>query len=158
MNRLGKPEVRTDVRTGPKPLSELEEIELTPLSTPATASMDPQVEMRREFVRLWRRHVQQRDAAEAAGLLPHDRGFPRFDFGPFADLRCGARGKRTGRPCPLTTVYGNGRCRFHGGLSTGPRTAEGKAIASRNAWTGQRLASGVVEGGGVGKMSGKQGT
>jgi hypothetical protein len=38
--------------------------------------------------------------------------------------RCGARARRTGAPCrqPATA---NGRCRLHGGKSTGPRTAEG---------------------------------
>jgi hypothetical protein len=29
-------------------------------------------------------------------------------------------------------VYENGRCRFHGGLSTGPKTAEGRARALLN--------------------------
>jgi len=43
---------------------------------------------------------------------------------------CGARGKRTGKPCPLAPVAGKTRCRFHGGKSTGPKTEAGK-IASR---------------------------
>ena len=46
---------------------------------------------------------------------------------------CGARSKRTGQPCQLTSVYSNGRCKFHGGLSTGPRTIEGKTRSSMNA-------------------------
>lgn len=37
--------------------------------------------------------------------------------------RCGARNRRgTYCQCP---AMGNGRCRLHGGLSTGPRTVEG---------------------------------
>jgi hypothetical protein len=36
---------------------------------------------------------------------------------------CGAR-NRAGNPCG-NRPRPNGRCRFHGGLSTGPRTAEG---------------------------------
>ena len=41
------------------------------------------------------------------------------------DGRCGARTRAGGhcRRWPMT----NGRCRFHGGCSTGPRTAEGLA-------------------------------
>ena len=37
--------------------------------------------------------------------------------------RCGARNRR-GCPCEGPAMR-NGRCRFHGGKSTGPRTAEG---------------------------------
>ena len=40
--------------------------------------------------------------------------------------RCGARRKRDGQPCQQPAMP-NGRCRLHGGLSTGPQTAEGKA-------------------------------
>lgn len=39
------------------------------------------------------------------------------------EARCGAR-NRSGNPCGNKPLP-NGRCRFHGGLSTGPRTAEG---------------------------------
>ena len=37
--------------------------------------------------------------------------------------RCGARNRR-GTPCQCPAMR-NGRCRLHGGLSTGPRTPEG---------------------------------
>ena len=37
--------------------------------------------------------------------------------------RCGAR-TRSGNPC-RSPAMPNGRCRMHGGASTGPRTAEG---------------------------------
>ncbi len=47
--------------------------------------------------------------------------------------RCGAK-TRSGRPCQAPAVWDkvnnrprNGRCRLHGGLSTGPKTPEGKA-------------------------------
>ncbi len=40
--------------------------------------------------------------------------------------RCGAKGKRTGQPCRGAAMP-NGRCRMHGGTSTGARTLEGKA-------------------------------
>lgn len=45
---------------------------------------------------------------------------------------CGAR-TRAGTPCKSRALYKSGRCKNHGGLSTGPRTAEGKARASQNA-------------------------
>jgi hypothetical protein len=40
--------------------------------------------------------------------------------------RCGAHARRTGLPCQQAAMA-NGRCRMHGGASTGPRTAEGIA-------------------------------
>ena len=42
---------------------------------------------------------------------------------PTPEILCGAR-TRQGRSCGQLAMA-NGRCRFHGGLSTGPRTAEG---------------------------------
>ena len=42
---------------------------------------------------------------------------------PHAARKCGAR-TRTGTPCK-NWAMSNGRCRMHGGLSTGPRTPEG---------------------------------
>jgi hypothetical protein len=44
--------------------------------------------------------------------------------------RCGAR-TRAGCSCRQPAMA-NGRCRFHGGKSTGPRTAAGRARARRN--------------------------
>ena len=47
--------------------------------------------------------------------------------------RCGARSKRTGKPC-LGAAMPNGRCKFHGGKSTGPRTPEGLERSRRANW------------------------
>jgi len=45
---------------------------------------------------------------------------------------CGAR-CRDGHACRARVVFGKARCRMHGGVSTGPRTAAGKArIAESN--------------------------
>src|SRR5262249_11371713 len=41
----------------------------------------------------------------------------------FGAPRCGAR-TRQHKPCAAAAMP-NGRCRFHGGLSTGPKTPEG---------------------------------
>ena len=43
---------------------------------------------------------------------------------------CGARTRR-GTPCRCAALP-NGRCKYHGGLSTGPKTPEGKARALAN--------------------------
>ena len=46
-------------------------------------------------------------------------------FGPdWPGERCGAKCKRTGKPCQAPAMS-NGRCRLHGGKSTGPKTPEG---------------------------------
>ena len=48
------------------------------------------------------------------------------------DMTCGAK-TRAGTPCKRKDLYGgNGRCRLHGGLSTGPRTKRGKRKSARN--------------------------
>ena len=45
---------------------------------------------------------------------------------------CGARTKR-GTICQSRTLYRSGRCKNHGGMSTGPKSAEGKARVAQNA-------------------------
>ncbi|OYY88342.1 MAG: hypothetical protein B7Y61_02830 [Rhizobiales bacterium 35-66-30] len=53
---------------------------------------------------------------------------------------CGAT-TRNGGKCKLHVLPGKFRCRMHGGLSTGPRTPEGKARiseANRIRWTAWR--------------------
>jgi hypothetical protein len=62
--------------------------------------------------------------------------------------KCGAR-TRSGQPCQALPVWDkvkdrprNGRCRLHGGLSTGPRTPEGRArVAATLARTRERRAA-----------------
>jgi hypothetical protein len=70
-----------------------------------------------EMVRLgaprWAMSKTQALLAEARGRLP--------------DVRCGARAKGTGRQCRNTAEAGHWVCKFHGGRSTGARTAKGKA-------------------------------
>ena len=53
--------------------------------------------------------------------------------------RCCAHARSTGNPCKAKAMP-NGRCKNHGGMSTGPKTTEGRqAIAEA---TRQRMASG----------------
>ncbi len=40
-------------------------------------------------------------------------------------IKCGAYARSTGRPCQGTAMR-NGRCRNHGGCSTGPKSEEGR--------------------------------
>lgn len=54
--------------------------------------------------------------------------------------RCGAKKRRKGTPCG-SPAMANGRCRIHGGLSTGPKTAEGIENIRKAQWKhGQRSA------------------
>lgn len=46
-------------------------------------------------------------------------------------LACGAK-TRKGTPCKVKNIYANGRCKLHGGLSTGPKTLEGKRRSADN--------------------------
>ncbi len=46
-------------------------------------------------------------------------------------LTCGAK-NRKGQPCKRTDLWKSGRCKFHGGMSTGPKTTEGKRKTSEN--------------------------
>ena len=65
------------------------------------------------------------------------------DFPPECrDMTCGAR-TRAGTPCKRRDLYRSGRCKLHGGLSTGPRTAKGKRRSARN---GKRTAKGKPHG------------
>ena len=45
-------------------------------------------------------------------------------------LRCNAMSKRTKLQCGGPAVKGKTKCRFHGGLSTGPRTELGRQICA----------------------------
>lgn len=93
-------------------------------------SADPDRERRAR----WRAYCRQHDALAAewrAAGYPH----PAPDFPPFPNalrgLACGAK-TRAGTPCKRTDIYANGRCKFHGGLSTGPTSAEGRVRAALN--------------------------
>ena len=55
---------------------------------------------------------------------------------------CGAHARSTGLPCKAKAMT-NGRCKNHGGMSTGPKTVEGRrAVATA---TAERMASGQRE-------------
>lgn len=62
--------------------------------------------------------------------------------------RCTAKSKRTGLQCrrPALKISTTQKCQFHGGLSTGPKTAEGrKRIAAANTKHGRYSAEAKVK-------------
>jgi len=56
----------------------------------------------------------------------------RSDDLPHGNPVCGAK-NRKGGTCTAFSMK-NGRCRFHGGLSTGPKTETGKLRSRRGNW------------------------
>jgi len=48
---------------------------------------------------------------------------------------CGARNRR-GLPCQCKLLLRGNKCKFHGGMSTGPKTPEGKERALAGLRTG----------------------
>jgi len=83
---------------------------------------------------LWRRHCEEHtrafDTWWAAGGFPLRPAMPEFPE-VCRGLACGAK-TRAGSPCKLTSIFINGRCKLHGGMSTGPTTKAGKARAGQN--------------------------
>lgn len=94
----------------------------------------------------------ERDAIERAEYervvqgfsLPPPRGWNRTPLPPYPpfpeDLRgmaCGAK-TRAGTRCKMTAIFRNGRCKLHGGMSTGPRSIAGKVRSAANGLTPKR--------------------
>ena len=86
-------------------------------------------EMRRRLKSFYR---EWRIAAQCGLLHGKPPQFPRECIG----MLCGAKTRKGGRCRNDGTIFSNGRCKFHGGMSTGPKSAAGKAKAARN---GNRL-------------------
>lgn len=87
---------------------------------------------------LVQRHTYR--ARPMVGVFPHTmraRDGVLVENGKHSRRRiCGAR-TRKGTPCRARAINGKGRCRFYGGMSTGPRTPEGRAriaVAQRKRW------------------------
>lgn len=94
------------------------------------------------------RRARQYDEKCCANRVPYsDREHPSLPA-DLVDLNCGATGKRSGKPCRCQAIYANGRCRFHGGLSTGPVSDAGKQASARNGKLGGRPRKAKVDSGG----------
>ena len=64
---------------------------------------------------------------------PHANGWREHLALAHAAPRCGVPRKSDGLPCQQGAMP-NGRCRMHGGMSTGPRTAEGLERSRKARW------------------------
>jgi hypothetical protein len=77
----------------------------------------------------------QRRIAVLAEWREHGYHYPPPKYEPMPedlkDLRCGAK-TRAGTGCKQKAIYINGRCKWHGGCSTGPRTEAGKQRSALN--------------------------
>ena len=56
------------------------------------------------------------------------------------NFKCGAYARTTGNPCQAKALT-NGKCKNHGGMSTGPKTPEGRQAISQA--IRKRMASGA---------------
>lgn len=97
-------------------------------------------EVASEVERKWARQERLEDWGEENERIRQRRRTPKVKR-----PRCGAR-CRDGHLCQAPAVWDrernlprNGRCRVHGGLSTGPRTEEGKRRSREGAVKGGRV-------------------
>ena len=64
---------------------------------------------------------------------------------PQNDIKICRAKTRGGAPCQKYPIAGRTRCRLHGGLSTGPKTPEGKAACIAAHWKHGRRSKAHVE-------------
>ena len=73
-----------------------------------------------------------------------EKGIP-LQFGPdWQGRRCEAK-TRKGTACQKLPLASKARCRLHGGLSTGPKTPEGKARIAAAHWKHGRRSRAFTE-------------
>jgi len=92
--------------------------------------MNNDLNLREKWVKHYdecRKMTQEWKARDYEGPPPQYPSFPEECRG----MTCGAK-TRNGTACKRRDLYQNGRCRLHGGFSTGPRTPEGKAKSALN--------------------------
>jgi hypothetical protein len=78
-----------------------------------------------------RRKLHCMDAKRRQAAIDAGRAYIPSRPAYLKNLTCGAR-SRSGKPCGMTALFPNGRCIWHGGMSTGPATSEGRARALDN--------------------------
>jgi hypothetical protein len=86
---------------------------------------------RQIWIAHWKREAKlERQRIRWAGRWPVKPSKPLLWI--CKDVTCGAK-TRAGTPCQRRDISKrNGRCKLHGGASTGPRTNEGKARVADN--------------------------
>jgi len=93
----------------------------TNMSTPA---------QRKRLKQYYRRCTEIHSAWAALGYpYPPPKTEPMPD--DLRTLQCGAK-TQAGTPCKQKAIYSNGRCKWHGGCSTGTKTEEGKQRSAMN--------------------------
>lgn len=103
----------------------------------APAGKSPVPEFRDKNARVRKTSVDR--LVEAPELLPQSRARARARITSEPENRaeqarviCGARRRSDGQPCQALSVQGKRRCRWHGGCSSGPRTADGRGRSLAN--------------------------
>ncbi|WP_346742430.1 HGGxSTG domain-containing protein [Govanella unica] len=92
-----------------------------------------------KFLQRARENLDWRHPGNLAATTPQARTTdPTPQMSKIPRPKCGAR-TRNGEPCKASVLWDNahnkprnGRCRLHGGLSTGPKTAAGKRRVRTN--------------------------
>lgn len=89
---------------------------------------------RRRLLRSDEAEQYRADYYDEHGELPPLPALPDYpEFPPdLVGMVCGAWGRQRQHPCQSKEIGRNGRCKFHGGASTGPKTPEGKARSVAN--------------------------
>jgi len=87
--------------------------------------------------KLLRAHYEEHDRIQAEWKA-RSYSYPPPKTVPFSEecrgMECGAK-TRAGTPCKRRDLFRKGRCKLHGGMSTGPRSEAGKKRSSMNAKT-----------------------
>ena len=112
--------------------SELELIQDPMRTARLRQGLSTEDELRIRFKRYHRDHEKLKKKLIASGVFEHELGryLPPYPH-EFNNLTCGAK-TRAGTPCKMKSIFKNGRCKLHGGLSTGPLTTQGKLKVSKN--------------------------
>lgn len=92
--------------------------------------------MRKQWRHYWERYEASDAECHSPESNPTRHKLPSFPV-ELVGLTCGAT-TRAGSACKLNALYANGRCKLHGGLSTGPKSEAGRERSRINGRKGGR--------------------